>query len=150
MDSGQQESGVRDASLHTALQATRMKIDGGDSTQWSPAGQVRKIKTPRALLPRERPLVTETHSSATPPKEYAGNGTGATTSTSSKAKITNVACQECQRKKCKVRCRVSCNKRGHHGHGLHIYVVLSMSMVTSVLLVWLLRIPSSSAHNAIN
>jgi len=100
---GQQENGVRIASDHKATQDNRMKIDGEDGTQKSPAaGQVRKIKTPGALLPRQRPLGIDSHSPITPPTDHNGNGTGATNSVSSKAKITVVACQECQRKKCKV------------------------------------------------
>jgi len=90
------------ASDHSAIQVTSMKIDGEDDMQKSPAGEVGGIKTHRALLPRQRAAETETHSRITPKNGSKANGAGATTSSSSKGKITIVACQECQRKKCKV------------------------------------------------
>jgi len=96
------ESSVDNQSEQTAVQATSSTIDDEVTTRKSPAGEGRNMKTPRALLPRHRPADTETHPSITSPNGSKVDGAGATTSTSSKAKITIVACQECQRKKCKV------------------------------------------------
>lgn len=76
------------------------KANVEDNTNETSLVEVRKFKTPRALLPRQPTGEADNESPTTPPNSLKIHG--ATSSATAKAKITIVACQECQRKKCKV------------------------------------------------